>query len=199
MRPKEVGPNCFTWGRKQCTIFRESDSMNETQRSGTQPFHLRKETVYNISGIWFHEWDPKKWDPTVSPEEGNRSVFSKGFTPFLPVQNGRSHKTHQDQVNVLVVGCSPELDGRLQAVWSLGAAQSGMQSTIGGGSKQTLLICHWRRAESQNVWKKQWMVETGHGTGDNFTGQVIKKKERKTYTHIVQRRLVCLLMYLWSI
>jgi hypothetical protein len=36
------------------------------------------------------------------------------------------------------------------------------------------------------------MVETGHGTGDNFTGQVMKKKKtcRKTYKRFVQWRLV---------
>jgi hypothetical protein len=34
------------------------------------------------------------------------------------------------------------------------------------------------------------MVETGHGIGDNFTSQVMKKPFHTTYTHLVQRRLV---------
>ena len=35
--------------------------------------------LYNISGIWFDEWDPKNLGSTVSPEEENRSGFAKRF------------------------------------------------------------------------------------------------------------------------
>jgi hypothetical protein len=43
------------------------------------------------------------------------------------------------------------------------------------------------------------MVGKGHGTGDNFTSQVMKKLFRTTYTHLVQRRLAfSYLFYLFA-
>ena len=106
-----------------------------------------------------------------------RVRFWKGFTRVPTGTKWTKSRNPLRQVNALVVGCSPELDCRLRSCLVTRKVQKvGCRVIAAEDQNRRGLICHWRRDESQNVWKKQWTVETGHGTTDNFTGQVMKKK-----------------------